>query len=278
MNHYLKWLLFVLIPMVGSAQNDTSQPRKNVLTAGVNYQSKLHFYGRTDSLQSAGSFPTLGFELKQGFYANSSFVFVNNAVTSAAYTGAIVEGGFKFPTSKNFSGNVFYTQFLYRENSQLVQSALKSQTGINLGYNNKIVNVNAGADARFSDKTDIGLTAGLEHLFIYLLPGTKNALAVNPSFYTYAGTQNFTPSYSKRQQLLGLINAPAQQRTELLADLNILAYEMSVPVVFVVGKFNASLTASYVLPQNLIAVANRPDLSERGNNMLYVTAGLGVRL
>jgi hypothetical protein len=34
------------------------------------------------------------------------------------------------------------------------------------------------------------------------------------------------------------------------------------------------LTPSFVLPQNLLEVSGRPDLSERGKNMFYATAGL----
>jgi hypothetical protein len=32
------------------------------------------------------------------------------------------------------------------------------------------------------------------------------------------------------------------------------------------------------MPQNLVKVPNRPDLSENGKNMFYVSAGVGVRL
>ena len=270
--------LFIGIPFIGLAQKDTILPKKNVLNATVSYQSKLHYFGRTDSLQSAGFFPAIGLESKHGLYANSSFIFVNNSSSSFNYTGTIIEGGYKFPENKNFSGNIFYSQFLYKDNSQLVQSAIKSQTGINLVYNNKIVNVNGGADAKFSNRTDVGVTAGLDHLFIYLFPNTKKAIAINPSAYAYAGTQNFTNTYYKRQQVLGIETGPVRQVTEEVNRFKVLAYEFSMPVVFVAGKFNASFTGSYVLPQNLIAVANRPDLTERGRNMFYFTTALGVRL
>ena len=270
--------LVLSVPFVGTAQNDTSTPKKNVFTAGVNYQSALHYFGRTDSLKSSGLFPTIGFQLKEGFYINSNFIFVNNNLSSLSYNGTIAEGGFRFPQSRNFSGNIFYTQFLYNNKSQLVQSALKSQTGINLVYNNKIVNVNVGGDAKFSDKTDFGATAGLDHLFLYLIPNTKNAIAINPSAYAYAGTQNFTNTYYQKQNLLGVPIGNQQAVTETSTKFNILAYEFSAPVVFVMGKFNASVTPSYVIPQNLVKVANRFDLSENGKNMFYVSAGIGVRL
>jgi hypothetical protein len=47
-----------------------------------------------------------------------------------------------------------------------------------------------------------------------------------------------------------------------------------VPVVYVKGKWMALVTPSYILPQNLITVAGRPDLSEKGQNMFYATVGL----
>ena len=53
---------------------------------------------------------------------------------------------------------------------------------------------------------------------------------------------------------------------------------MSKPEVFVLSKFNASVAGSYVLPKNLIAVANRTDPAERGKDIFYFKVGLGVRL
>jgi hypothetical protein len=279
--------LVLSIPFPVFSQNDTSTPRTNVFSAGVNYQSRLHFFGRTDSLESKGIFGSIGYELKQGFYTNANFIFVNNASTSFDYTGSVIEAGYKFPTAKNFSGNIAYSKFLYKENSQLVQSAVKSQAEINLAYNNKIVNVNVGADAKFSDKTDFGLTAGLDRLFIYVIPGTTNAIAINPSFYTYAGSQSFTQTYYEKKKKVNVLGLPIgngngngsnELITEEVKRFTVLAHEFSLPVVFVLGKFNASFTGSYVMPQNLVTVPNRPDLTENGRNMFYFTTGVGLRL
>jgi hypothetical protein len=279
--------LVLSIPFPVFSQNDTSTPRTNVFSAGVNYQSRLHFFGRTDSLESKGIFGSIGYELKQGFYTNANFIFINNASTSFDYTGSVIEAGYKFPTAKNFSGNIAYSKFLYKETSQLVQSAVKSQAEINLAYNNKIVNVNAGADAKFSDKTDFGLTAGLDRLFIYVIPGTTNAIAINPSFYTYAGSQSFTQTYYEKKKKVNVLGLPIgngngngsnELITEEVKRFTVLAHEFSLPVVFVLGKFNASFTGSYVMPQNLVTVPNRPDLTENGRNMFYFTTGVGLRL
>jgi hypothetical protein len=272
------WLIAICLPAFSIAQKSgNKQESKNELNAAVSYQSYLHYFGRADSLKSSGIFPTVGFHLKNGLYAQSNFIFIQNNVQSATYTGATLEGGYRFPQSDHFNGNIFYTQFLYKDKSTLVQSALKSQTGINLAYTNKIVNINGGADLKFSDKTDVGATFGLDHLFI-ITKGLKNAaIAIDPSVYAYAGTQQFSNTYLKKENFLGF---PVSQQnvTENVTQFNILSYEASMPVVLVLGKFNASVIPAYVMPQNLATVAGRPDLSERGQNMFYLTISAGVRL
>lgn len=280
MKQLSKALLALFVAAIGtqaSAQNDTSMKRKNALVASVNYQSRLHYFGRVDSLESQGLFPSIGFETKVGLYGNSSFIFINNPVQKGEYTGTILEAGYRFPETRNFSGNVFYNHFLYNQESRVVQAALKGQTGINLTYNNKIANVTVGGDLKFSDRTDIGATLGVDRLFIHVFPNSM-ALAINPSAYLYSGTQNFTNTYYKRKNVAGLPVGNQQLVSEEVRQFSVLSYELSLPVVLVVGKFNASVTGSYVSPQNLLTIPNRPDLSERGKNMFYVSASVGVRL
>ena len=250
---------------------------KNELTASVNYQSKLHYLGRTDSLKSSGLFPVIGLKSKTGLYLNSTFIFIQNAATPLNYTGTILEGGYHFPYSKNFSGNIYYDHFLYQDKSVLVQSALKGQAGVNTIYNNKIVNVNVGGDVKFSNgQTDFGLTAGLDKLFLFRNIIDNAVLAVNPSAYIYSGTHNYFKNVKKNNGLPLLANNSSS--IEQAKQFTILSYEVSAPVVLVKGKFNAYISPAYVLPQNLVTVSGRPDLSERGSDLFYFSAGVGVRL
>lgn len=267
-------LLFPVFSFSQEAEKETT--KKNEFAASVNYQTALHYFGRTDSLKSSGLFPSLGFQLKNGLYAQSNFIFVQNSSQSTSYTGATVEAGYRFPQTDHFTGNLFYSQFLYRDQSTLVQSALKSQTGLNLSYTNKILNINGGVDLKFSNQTDIGATLGVDHLFIFN-KGMKNAaIAIDPSVYAYAGTQQFSNTYLEKRNFLGV--PVTQQRTDRVTQFNILSYEFSMPIVLVVGKFNAAVTPAYVMPQNLVTVAGRPDLSEKGKNLFYMTLSAGVRL
>ncbi|MDE3143693.1 MAG: hypothetical protein KGL19_06035 [Bacteroidota bacterium] len=263
-------LIAMLFPLFCLSQQDSSN-RKNEFNAGFNFQSKLHYFGRTDSLQSNGLLPNIGFQLKNGLYAQGNFIFVHNALMSTTYAGTTIEAGYKFNQTKHFNGNIFYTQILYKDKMLLPQSALKSQTGINTAYTNKIININMGADLKFSDaQTDIGATAGVDHIFIIHETGSPIAFALDPSAYLYAGTQNFSKTFLQQKDVLG-IPVSQQQVTENVNSFNILAYEFSMPVVFVAGKFNASVTPSYVMPQHLLQ-------GENGMNLFYVTVGIGVRL
>ena len=271
------FVMILFLPALTFAQDTKAKTeQKNELSASVNYQSALHYFGRTDSLRSSGLFPSIGFQSKTGLYAQGNFIFVQNKSLPTTYTGATVEAGYRFPQSDHFTGNIFYSHFLYKDKSTLVQSALQSQTGINLSYTNPVMNVNGGVDLKFSDQTDIGATIGLDHLFIFTKGMNNSAIAIDPSVYAYAGTQKFTNTYLEKKSVLGI--PVTQQATKQVTQFNVLSYEFSMPIVFVSGKFNASVTPAYVIPQNLVTVAGRPDLSERGKELFYVTLSVGVKL
>lgn len=262
----------VLAPVIGIAQSNKpdSANRKDVFSGSINYQSQLHYFGRVDTFKSSGLFPILGYEFKNGLYAQGTAVFVQNPAQPFGYTGASIEAGYKFPEKEHFEGNIFVSKFFYEDQSTLVQSALQAQTGVNLTYKNKYINFNAGADLKFSDQTDVGATAGIDHLFVKKINGWKNsAIAMMPSATLYAGSQNFTTTHTKRNNFLGI--PVTEEKTEQVKKFNILAYEFSAPVVLVAGKLNAYVVPSYVIPQNLV-------VSERGENLFYITVGAGFRL
>ena len=249
---------------------------KNQITASLNYQSQLHYFGRVDSLKSSGFFPVVTLKSKTGLYVTSTFIFINNAASSFSYTGTILEGGYKFPYSKNFSGNIYYDYFLYEDKSVLEQAALKGQAGINTAYNNKIVNLNISGDIKLSNsESDYGLTAGLDKLILFRKIIDKAVFAIDPAAYVYSGTHN----YIRNVKTTGPLGIPTNSNTlQQAKQFTILAYEFSMPVVFVKGNFNIYFSPAYVMPQHLVTVTGRPDLTERGDNLFYFATGVGVRL
>ena len=249
---------------------DSTAKNKTELVVALSYNSGLNYYGRVDSLKSTGFYPTLGVNFKNGLYLHSSFVFINNASYNG-YAATIAEAGYQFKNKKeSWSGNIFVNKFFYKDNTELVQSALKGTAGINLAHLTKIINLNAGADVKWSDKTDIGLSAGLDHTFRIDKVG-KGGIVIDPSVYGYAGTQNFTSTYYQQKNFL-FLPAGEESVTTNSRKFSMLSYELSCPVVYGLGKMNLVLSPAYVLPQNLVVVPGRPDLSERGANLFYITS------
>lgn len=260
----------MLLPVFSLAQQKADEG-KNQISIDVLYQTKMHYFGRTDSLESSGLLPSVGFQLKNGLYAQANIIFLQNQAIPLTYSGSTIEAGYRFKERKHFNGNVFYTQILYKDKSLLPQAALNAQTGINLTYKTSFIDFNFGSDLKFSNAhTDIGATFGMDHIFLFHKDNTHIAYAIAPSVYAYAGTQNFSKSYIQEKSFLG-IPVGQQVLTQNFNVFNVLSYEMSIPLVVVIGKFNASVTPVYVLPQNILQ-------GEKASNTFYLTAGIGIKL
>jgi hypothetical protein len=265
-------LFSLFVSHMAWAQTDSTEKQKPKFKIGINYNNALNYYGRTDSLKSTGFLPQAELWFTKDWYINATPVFVNNAQQSFEYAGTVTSLGYLHVTDKWIT-NFYLLKPFYKQSSQLVQSALKAQTGLSFSRLNKFLNISLGGDAKFSDKVDFGAMAGLDHLIRKELKD-HSVLVVDPSFYTYAGTQNFTNTYNKKKTNFVLFPGNTEQVTEQVTKFNVLAYEFSIPVVYAKGKWMALATPSYILPQNLLTVANRPDLSERGQNTFYATLGL----
>ncbi|WP_343668020.1 hypothetical protein [Chitinophaga sp.] len=269
-------LVGIAMPLFLRAQDSTqttkTDTRRNVFTANLDFQSRISYYGRTDSLKSSLLNPSIGYQLKMGLYAQASMIFINNPVHTLDYTATVLEGGYRFGQNKKVSGNIFYNQYLYEKDTRLIQSVVKSQTGFNVAFETKVITFNINGNLKFSDKTDVGAAAGLDHLFLIRYPKKHAAIGINPTAYAYFGTQNFSKTYYEQKKLFNIIPTQPEVVTKNSEQFNILSYEFSLPVVFVYKHFNCSLSGTYVLPQHLISGV------ETGSNMFYFSAGLGLRI
>lgn len=266
-------ILMLLATHINAQADSAKMENKTVFKIGTFYISHLNYYGRTDSLRSSGFFPLAEIWFNKKLYINAAPVFVTNKASRPDYAGSIATIGYQV-RSKNqkFFSHTYLIKPFYRSGSELPQSVLKAQASSSLAYQNKIINLNVGADLRFSDKVDYGLTAGLDHVIRKQL-NNKMVLVLDPSAYINAGTQQFTKTYYKKSSFLFFPGAE-QQVTQEVNKLSILSYELSMPVILAINKFQLILNPAYVIPQNLIKVESRPDLSERGKELLYITAGL----
>ena len=263
----------LLFFITSSGQTSDTVKQKVQFKISLNYNSNLNYYGRTDSLHSSGVFPLAELWFTPNFYINAAPIFVNNKVSKFDYAGTVTSIGYQH-VSKIWISSIYFLKPFYKENTQLVQAALKAQAGANFTYLNKAVDFTLGGDIKFSDKIDFGLTGGVDHLFKKQFPD-NSVLVVDPSVYVYSGTQQFTNTYYKHSNFL-FFPGTQQQVSKNVKKFNILSYEFSIPVVFAKGKFMLLFTPAYVIPQNLITVEGRPDLSERGKELFYATVGAKI--
>ncbi len=255
------------------AQNDSSAHKKVQLKLSANYNSGLNYYGRTDSLKSSSFFPLAEFWLNSKFYINAAPVFINNKIQSFEYAGTITSIGFQHMTD-HWITSINVLKPFYKETTTLPSSVLKLQTSSSLTWLNKVANLTAGIEGRLSERMDLGITTGIDKSF--LIPVKNNSfLLINPSVYAYAGTRQFSKSYSKRKSgLIPGLGGQQERVTENYNELVILSYECSLPLIFMKDKIMVMVTPSYVIPQNLIKDASNPSLNEMGENNFYTSIGV----
>lgn len=266
-------LVFVGAGSVLNAQDDSSaEKNKPEFRLGAFYSSRLHYYGRTDSLRSSGFFPLAELALSKHFYIQAAPVFVTNVATPFEYAGTVATAGFRFLKENKHNTHIYLVKPIYRDNSQLVQSALKWQAAASFSWLNRVLNITAGADMKFSDNTDYGLMAGVDHIFRGKLSANW-VLVADPSAYVHAGTQQFARTAYRKNGFL-IFPGIQQEVTEQVQRFNVLSYEFSLPVILANNQLQLLVIPAYVVPRNLVKVENRPDLSERGREMLYFTGGV----
>ncbi len=255
---------------------DSVKEKKLVFKLGSFYTSRLHYYGRTDSLRSSGFFPMAEIWIDKKFYITAAPVFIMNNADGFAYAGTVTTAGVQFSKEKKYMATIFLVKPIYQDNSQLVQSALKWQGAATHTFLNKVANITLGGDVKFSDNVDYGASAGLDHLFRKDMKD-GSLFALRPSATLNAGTQQFTKTSYKRSGFL-FFPGTEQEITTEVKKFAVLSYEFSAPLIFIKDKLTLVVSPSYVIPQNLLNVHGRPDLSERGQEMFYVVAGAKLTL
>lgn len=260
------FLFLLLAASFSFAQNSDSTASKSQFKISINHNSGLNYFGRTDSLKSKGLFPLAELWFTPKFYVNAAPIFVYNKFQAPAYAGSVATIGY-LNVSKKWISNLYLLKPFYTESSELVQSALKAQTGGSFTFLNKLLNISAGGDVKLSDKLDFGAMVGIDHIF-RIENKNKSVLVFDPSLTFNAGTQNFSKTYSRKS---GGILPREQKVTKDYQEFNLLSIEASLPIIYAKGRMQLIATPAYVVPKNLVNIQGRPDLSETGKNMFYTT-------
>ena len=86
---YLTLTLSLFCFQVIFAQSDSSEQHGIKFKIAINYCSGLNYFGRTDSLKSAGVFPQAEIWFSKNFYVTATPMFVNNTIQAMEYEGTV---------------------------------------------------------------------------------------------------------------------------------------------------------------------------------------------
>ncbi|MFC4233044.1 hypothetical protein ACFOW1_14175 [Parasediminibacterium paludis] len=251
-----------------TAQSKTSDDatKNSYFKGSLSYSSNSVYNGRKDSLTTPYITPNLGYYDKSGFYANSSLSYLTSSTEKRIDLFAI-EAGYDFDISSQFSGSIYGDKNFYNKSSTNIKSDISGSLGGNLSYDLDILQVNAGADVLFANKTDIALNGGIAHAFY--IGEDDNQWTITPTATTHLSTLNFYQGYTNRRAGK---NAKAPNGSTITTStvvtnrstgLTLLDYELSLPISYDAKSWGFSLTPTLALPTNPIYTSTIVTLKSR---------------
>ena len=83
--------------------DSTKEKEKISIYAGAAYSSRLHYYGRTDSLKSSAFLPTVIIQAGKHFSVTPTFIFIKNSNTNFEYAATIINATYSFGKRRNWT-------------------------------------------------------------------------------------------------------------------------------------------------------------------------------
>jgi hypothetical protein len=170
--------------------------RKRSVSVGVNYGSDVLFFGRTGPVK----YPYFGgdaiYNFKSGvfLYASEVGVIGYNPIVDEVDLGT----GYLYKYSKNFSGAISYTRFLFNRDAAAV---IKSASSNDINYKNtfdwKFAKSSIVFDYLFGKANDYFITLNTSKYIEtdWGIFDDKDFLSFNPGVSAILGTQNFVGRY-----------------------------------------------------------------------------------
>jgi hypothetical protein len=259
--------LFILINNL-SAQSKTLdvETKGSYFNASLSYLSNSVYNGRKDSLTTPYITPNLGYYDKSGFYANTSLSYLSST-TEKRIDLFTLEAGYDFDITSQFSGSVYADKYFYNKSSTNIKSDISGILGSSFSYDFGVLQVNAGADVLFANKTDVALNGGIAHA-IYI-GEDDNQWTITPTATTHLSTLNFYQGYTNRRAGK---NAKAPNGSTITTStvvtnrstgLTLLDYELSLPISYDAKSWGFSLTPTLALPTNPIYTSTIVTLKSR---------------
>lgn len=249
--HIMKKIILVSfglsVSIAALAQKDSTD-KKSHGKFSLEYASNSVFNGRKDSVVTPYITPSIGYEGRSGFYINGSFSYLPRSGDSRIDEFS-VDAGYDFSIG-NFDGEIAAGKEFYNTNSTNVSAEEKGSLTARAAYDFQVVSLFLSPSIHFNQKSDIALSAGLEHEF----NPNEGDFTITPAACFNGSTLNFYQSYFDRRKYKDLKkNNPGSKVKATIKNastFSLLDYEFSLPAAYKTGNFTFTVTPYYTVPLN----------------------------
>lgn len=269
--------VFNLAPESIFSQTNSIESEKSVSNWKLmaSYLSDVIYYGRKDSIAAPYCTPSLTYTNKAGWYIGGSFS-IYTGIGEKRIDMYAIDLGYDVDINDYFSGSFYANKSFYNDNSTAIKSDINASAGAILSYDFSIVQLNAGADVLFSQKSDIGFSLGLSREMN--VGNEANGCTVTPSFITYFSTLHFYEGYTSKKsgKLLNRINPNIKSIESVTtvdnAGMKLLDYEFSLNFDIEKETWGCFLYPNVALPQSPIFTTTRNTI--KLNNGSQITSSV----
>jgi len=243
--------------------------KKRSVSVGVNYGSDVQFFGRTGPITYPYMSTDAIYNFKTGVFVYGSGVKVlgYNPVFDEVDLGV----GQLFKYSKNFSGSISYTRFIFdKDAAPIIKSLSLNDINFKNSFDWKIAKSSIIFDYLFGKENDYFITINTSKYIEtdWGIFDDKDFLSFNPTITAIFGTQNFVGEYSSaHKNQLGLTDALIPSEPTFKPSLynngrfNALNYSIKLPVAYNRPHYTFEASWKYSIPVDVEgALKNKHEL------------------
>ena len=244
------------IPTKQMAADTDTIIRKKSMSVGIAYGSDAMFFGRTGPIRYPFFTANAVYNTKQGFFVYGSLLRLIGYRTSIDEID--IGGGYLYKPSKNLTGTISYTHFIFNKERRVIESASSHDINFKNTYDWKFMRSSLTLDYLFGKASDFFVTLNVSKYFEtnWGIFDDKDYLTFTPGISAIIGTQNFVEKYAIDQKDRLLINNLIVHGTPERIPynngrFNPLNYSFKIPIAYNRPHYTFEASYKYSIPVNV---------------------------
>jgi len=232
--------------------------RKQSATIGVSYGSDVQFFGRTGPITYPFVSSDAIYNFKNGIFLYGSSVKVLGY--DPFFDEIDLGGGYLYNISKQLTGSVSYTRFLFNKDAaQVIKSASSNDLNLNNSYNWGFAKSGVILDYLFGKANDGFVTVNTSKYFEskFSIFDDKDYLTFTPALAAIFGTQNFVQQYSIDHEYredydnIFYSNPDIPRMAHNNSLFKLLDYNIKLPIAYNRPHYTFEFSYKYSIPLNV---------------------------